>query len=251
MIFSLNLKKTFFISFSLVLFFTLLFQLSFAQVRTAGVSEGDWFKYNLTLNLDSNLNITSEEFSFADFLSGEQVTLTIQNVSGSNITGLFTIHYENGTEYFQTGSVDLISGEGDLRNWLISADLNAGDSLYASEPNEMINETIIQTSHLGSRETNHLIYSFNYTSEEDYSYLSVDMFWDKETGVVTALSVEADVLLDGNATNASVECIIIDSSILEEIPESTSLTLILTIVTITLSISLLKYKGHLKLKPKF
>jgi len=232
-----------------VLLFTFLFQSGLAQVRTAGVSEGDWFKFNLTLNLDSKLNVTSEDLPFADFLVGEQVTLTIQNVSGTNVTGLFTIQYENGTEYSQTGSVDLISGEGDLRSWLISADLNAGDSLYTSEPDEMLNETIIQTYHWGSRETNHLIYAFNYTSEEDHSYLNADMFWDKEIGIVTELSFEADVLLNGTSTTASAEWIITDSSILEDIPEFTQLAFILTIFSGTISIYLIKYKGHHKLTP--
>ena len=247
MVFSLNLKKTFFISFSLVLLLTLLFQLGFAQVRTVGVSEGDWFKYSLSLNYDPELNMTSEDFPLEDFLVGEQITLTIQNVSGINVTGHFTVYFENGTEHSQIGSVDLISGEGDLRSWLISADLNAGDSLYVSEPDELINETILKTYLWGSRETNHLEYSFNVSSGEDYSNLSVDMFWDKEIGVVTELSFEADVLLNGTSMDASAEWIIAESSILEDVPEFTQLAFILTIVTLTLLIFLIKYTGHRKL----
>ena len=227
-----------------MLVFTLLFQLGYAQVRTAGVSEGDWFQYNLSLDFDSVLNMTSEDFPFAEFLIGQQVTLEIQNVSGTNVTGIFTIKYENGTEYFQTGSVDLVSGEGDLRSWLISADLNAGDSLYTSEPEETINETTVQMYNWGSRETNHVVYSYNFSVEEDYSYLSVDMFWDKETGVVTELTFEADAFVNGTVIVGSAEWIITDSSILEDVPEFTQIALILTIVAVTLSISVLKYKGQ-------
>ena len=220
----------------------LLFQSTNAQVRTAGVSEGDWFKYNLSMDFDSLLNMTSEEFPFADFLIGETVTLTIQNVSGTNVTGVFIIEYENGTEYSQSGSVDLTTGEGDLRSWLIAADLNAGDPLYNSEPDEMINETSVQTYFWGARETNHLIYSYNFTSEEDYSYLSVDMFWDKETGVVTKLSFEADASVNGTIIDASAEWLITDSSIIEDVPEFTPFTLFLTVGIIIISISILKYK---------
>jgi len=242
-VFNLNHRKTLFIPFSLLFVFLLLFQLSYAQVRTAGVSEGDWFKYNLSLDFDSLLNMTSEDFPFADFLIGEQVTLTIQNVSGTNVTGLFTIEYENGTEYSQVGSVDLTTGEGDLRRWLIAADLNAGDPLYTSEPEEMINETSVQTYFFwGARETNHLVYSYNFTSEEDYSYLSVDMFWDKETGVVTKLSFEADAFVNGTLIDASAEWLITDSSIIEDVPEFTPLTLFLTVGVITVSILILKHK---------
>ncbi len=220
----------------------LLFQSSYAQVRTAGVLKGDWFKYNIFVDFDSLFNMTSEDFPFADFLIGEQVTLIIQNVSGTNVTGLFTIEYENGTEYSQGGSVDLTTGEGDLRSWLIAADLNAGDSLYTSEPDEMINETSVQTYFWGARETNHLIYSYNFTSEEDYSYLSVDMFWDKQTGVVTQLSFEADAFVNGTIIDASAEWLITDSSIIEDVPEFTALTLFLTIVAVTVVISVQKYK---------
>ncbi|MEJ2280609.1 MAG: hypothetical protein P8X97_01615 [Candidatus Bathyarchaeota archaeon] len=161
---------------------------------------------------------------------GEQITFTIEDISGTNITGSFTINYENGTEFSQNGSIDLITGEGDLRNWLISADLNTGDSLYESEPEEMINETITRTYYWGPRETNHLIYSFNFTSEDDYSYLRADMFWDKEFGVVTELSFEADVRVNGTSFDASADVEIVESNLLESVPEFNSTSLILTIV---------------------
>ena len=229
-------------TFSISLLFVLFFQLTFAQVRTVGVEEGDWFKYNLTLDYDQELNLTSEDFPLANFLVGEQITFTIEDISGTNVAGVFSVTYENGTEYSQNGSIDLVTGEGDLRNWLISTDLTAGDSLYASETEEMINETITQTYYWGSRETNHLIYSFNFSSEEDYSYLRADMFWDKELGVVTELSFEADVQVNGTQFDASADVIISESNALDSVPEFNSISLILTIVVVTLSFLYLKYK---------
>ena len=229
-------------TFSISLLLTIFFQITFAQIRTAGVKEGDWFKYSLALDYDSELNFTTEDFPLANFLVGEQITFIIEDISGTNVTGAFSIKYENGTEYSQNGSIDLITGEGDLRNWLISADLNTGDSLYASELEEMINETITRTYYWGSRETNHLIYSFNFTSEDDYSYLRADMFWDKEFGVVTELSFEADVRVNGTSFDASANVEIVESNLLESVPEFNSTSLILTIVFVTLSISYLKYK---------
>lgn len=221
-------------------------QSGFAQVRTAGVSEGDWFKYGFSFQWDSELNMTSEDFPFADFLDGEWVTLTIQDVSGTNVTVQFTIHFENGTENLQNGSVDLITGEGDLRNWLISADLNANDSLYESEINERINETIIQTYHWGSRETNHLIYSYNFSEGEDYSNLSVDMFWDREMGILTELSFEAEVQLNGTSMDASAFWIITESN-MEDVPEFTQPVFMLVMATSILLISIFKKKGKLRL----
>ena len=93
-----------------------------------------------------------------------------------NVIGQFTIHFENTTEKFLTGSVDLTTGEGDLRNWLISANLNANDPLYTTEIDEKINETDIQTYPMGPRETNHLVYSYNTSSGEDYSTLNLDVY---------------------------------------------------------------------------
>ena len=241
----MKLKKSFMISFSLLLSATMFVQLGFAQVRTAGVSEGDWFKYGFSFEWDSELDMTFEDFPFADFLEGEFVTLTIEEVSGTNVTGQFTIHFDNGTEHVQNGSVDLVTGEGDLRNWLISADLSANDSLYTSEINEKINETLIQTYHWGSRETNHLEYSYQYSSGENYSDLSVDMFWDQEMGILTELSFEAEVQLNGTSMDASALWIITESNI-EDIPEFTQSAFLVVIVTVTLLIYIFKKKA----KPK-
>ena len=72
--------------------------------------------------------------------------------------------------------MDLTTGEGDLRNWLISANLNANDPLYTTEIDEKINETVIQTYPMGPRETNHLVYSYNTSSGEDYSTLNLDVY---------------------------------------------------------------------------
>jgi len=242
----LKLKKSFLISFSLILSAIMFIQLGFAQVRTAGVSEGDWFKYGFSFDWDFELNMTSEDFPFADFLQGEGVTLMIQDVSGTNVTGQFKIHFENGTENLQNGSVDLITGEGDLRNWLISADLNANDSLYASEIDEKINETIIQTYHWGSRETNHLAYSYQFNLGEDYSNLSIDMYWDRELGILNELSFEAELQQNGTFMDGSASWIIIESN-MENIPEFTQPAFIFIIVTVTVLISIFKIKGNIRL----
>ena len=122
--------------------------------------------------------------------------------------------------------------------------MNAGDSLYVSEPEEMINETIIETYFWGARETNHLVYSYNFTSEDDYSYLSVDMFWDKEIGVVTELSFFADAYINGTIIDASAEWLITDSNILEDIPEFSRLTFILMIIIASFSIVFVKISRY-------
>jgi hypothetical protein len=238
--------RSLFMLYCLFLSSILIVQLGFAQTRIAGVSEGDWFKYGFSFEwdseLDPELNMTSEEFPFTDFLLGDWVTLTIQDVSASNVTGQFLIHFENGTEKSQLGSVDLETGEGDLRNWLIAANLNADDSLYATESNEKINETTIETYYWGSRTTNHLIYSYNYIEGEDYSDLSLDMFWDQELGILTELSFIAEAQINGTSLEASALWTITESNI-GNVPEFTNPILIISTVSLMFLILIYKRKN--------
>ena len=229
--------------FSLLLSAALFAQLGFAQVRTAGVSEGNWFRYGFTFEYTGELNATSEEFPFAEFMEGDSVTLEIQEISGTNVTGQFTIHFENGTEHFQNASVDLVTGEGDLRNWVVAANLNANDSLYTSEINERINETIAQAYDECARDTNHLIYTYNYASGDDYSNLNLDIFWDQEIGILTELSFQAEAQINGTYVDASAAWTIIESNV-EDLPEFTQPTLILAIIaTATVIAAIIKKKN--------
>jgi len=239
-------KKSFFVLCSLLLSAAMFAQLAFAQARTTGVSEGDWFKYGFSFEWDSGLNMTFEDFAFSDFLEGEWAMLSVQGVSGTNVTGQFTIHFENGTETLMSGSVDVSSGAGNLAMWLISADLNADDFLYQSEFNEaMINETVIRDYHWGSRETNHIMYSYEYTSEELNSSIRADMYWDQEMGILTQLSFNAELQQEGNTTAASVSCVITESNI-ENIPEFTQPALMLMLVTLTTLCFMIKKKRKLQ-----
>lgn len=239
-------KKSLLVVFSLVLSSVMFVQLGFAQTRSVGVSEGDWFTYGFTFDFDTDMNLSFEECPLADFIDGETVTLTIQNVSGTNVTGQFHIEYENGTEESKTGSVDVTTGEGDLRNWVISEDLGADDSLYTLETEEKINETIPRTYHMNARDTNHLMYAFYTTLEEegDYSNLTVDMFWDQQLGILTELSFNAEVQMNGTYMEMSAACIITESNI-EDIPEFTQIAFIATIASVALLIGVIKKKGKL------
>ncbi len=222
-------------------------QLCVAQVRTVGVEEGDWFKYGLDLDWDYELDESPEDFIFTDFLQGDMITLTIQDVSGTNVTGQFTIHYENNTEKILTGSVDLVTGEGDLRNWLLSANLIANNPLYETEIDEKINETITQTYPWGSRQTNQLIYSYNFSSGEDFSALNLGFSWDQEIGILTEMSIEAQVQQNGTLIDGSVSLLITEMNY-GNIPEFSQFTFILIIVIVALMISLFKIEGNFRLK---
>ena len=229
----LKFTKLFLISFTLLLSSTMIVQLCIAQVRTVGVSEGEWFKYGLELDWNYDLEESPEDFIFTDFLEGDMLTLTIQDVSGTNVTGQFTIHYENGSEKILNGSVDLITGEGDLRNWLISANLIANNPLYETEIDETINQSITQVYPWGSRQTNLLLYSYNFSSGEDYSALNLGFYWDQEIGILTELSLEAEMEQNGTLIDGSVSLILTESN-QQNIPEFPTIILVPLFIFVTL-----------------
>lgn len=215
-----------------------------SQVRTAGVEEGDWFKYQLDLDWNYDLEESPEDFIFTDFLQGDNITLTIQDVSGTNVTGQFTIQYENGTEEVLTGSVELVTGEGDLRNWLISANLVANNPLYETEIDEMINQTITQIYPWGSRQTNQLLYSYNFSLGEDYSALNLSFNWDQEIGILTELSIGAEMQQNGTLIDGSVSLMLTGSNH-QNIPEFPESVLIGTILVLSALILVLKKRRKL------
>lgn len=90
------------------------------------------------------------------------------------------ISYENGTEEASVGWVDVVTGEGKFSSWVISSGLVADDFTYASELGEMINDTVMSSSPLGLRETNHIKYTIGNVTDEDYHFFDVDMYWDRE-----------------------------------------------------------------------
>jgi len=243
----MKFTKLFLISFTLLLSTIMIVQLGIAQVRTVGVSEGEWFKYGIELDWNYELEESPGDFIFTDFLEGDMITLTIQDVSGTNVTGQFTIQYENGSERILNGSVDLTTGEGDIRNWIISANLIANNPLYETEIDETINQTVSQSYPWGSRQTNQLLYSYNFSSGEDYSSLNLGFYWDQEIGILTELSLEAEMQQNGTLIDGSVSLILTESN-QQNIPEFPTIILVLLFILVTLlAIIYEKYTSRNKL----
>lgn len=214
--------------FSLVLMF---FGLVFAQSGVVGVSEGDWFSYEFYFDWysdDENITIP-KDISFDYILEGESVRFEVFEVLGSNITGQFAINYKNGTEETVEGWVDVVTGEGELSNWIISSGLVANDLTYQSGIGEIINETTMFQTQLGIRETNHIEYSFENTTESNYYMLGVNMYWDKEIGILVEMSFESEMIANGKLTSASGGWKLTESNI-ETIPEFSLLVLIGTFI---------------------
>ena len=98
----------------------------------------------------------------------------------------------------------------------------------------MINETIMFTTQLGSRETNHIEYSFGNKTGDNYYVFGVNMYWDKEIGVLIEMSFESEMMMAGNLTSASGGWKLAESN-LATIPEFSAPILIGTFVAATIA----------------
>lgn len=179
--------------------------LAYAQSGVVGVIEGDWFSYDFSFDWYSeDENMTAPDDSDFDYLlKGDCLRFDILKVLGSNVTGQFTIDYENGTEQVAVGWVDVANGDGEFSTWLISSGLAENDFTYASDRGELINETLTYSTPLGVRETNHIEYSMGNVTSDDYYLFGLNIYWDKEIGILVEMSIETEMMMDGNLTSAS------------------------------------------------
>jgi len=166
---------------SALLMFALVMAAS-AQTRTVGVYIGDKFRYSITATWSSDdPNATAPDW-IGDYKNTEWLEVSVTAISGTNITGKFAQRFRNETENTVDGWVDVDAGNGTLRNFFISANLAAGDTLYNSPSYStwLINGTVPRT-YLGSvRDTNYI----NITKPEGINLWNYSLYWDKLTGVL-------------------------------------------------------------------
>jgi hypothetical protein len=238
---SLIVKRFYFVFFSVFSVVLLCSSLVFAQAGSVGVSEGDWFMYGFSFDFssdDSEMEIP-EDIPF-DFLGGgEAIRFDVLGVSGSNVTGQFSVSYGNGTQEVVTGWVDVATGEGDFANWLISSGLEAGDYVYSSMMDEMINETVMLQTETGMIETSHIEYSMGEPIGDAYYVFGVNMYWDRQTGVMVEMRFNSEMMLMGNLTTASGGWKLTGSNI-SSIPEFSVPALIATFVVATVAVLVIK-----------
>jgi len=223
-----------------------------AQERRVDFIEGDWFKYgDIAVNWNSNNpNATFPSLPFSlpfplpdqelieKINQTEWVLVSVEDVSGTNITFQATVHFENGAESVFGGYVNIDTGDGNMTFLAISADLGVNDTIYNSSEYSTwkIDETVVKAYPDCARETNHL----NMTQElswscgiEFYFYFSIDLYWDKSTGILVEMSGEGNYQIGEDITFWSAFGRIIDSSswIIPEFPTGTSMLIILLALT--------------------
>jgi hypothetical protein len=229
-----------------------------APPRIVGVAAGNWFKYGI---LDVNWNSNDPNATFppsgweflVDMNKTEWALISVEDVSGTNVTTQYTTHFKNGTEKIEGGYVDIDTGDGNMSLVAISANLNANDTFYTSGSYSTwkINETIVRTYPDGVRETNllNMTYEHSWAVNEThyYYYFTMNYYWDKSTGMLVEDYYEVINQTGEYLTTWSVLSRITESNVwvVPEFPTSASILLILIVLTATIAI----YKRRLLKTP--
>ncbi len=176
-----------------------------AQTYTPGVTDGNVFKYQyeIVANVNSSQQVTVptpfdalvEQAKTIDWIQ-----MTVPAVSGSTVTAEVLTRYKAGTQQSYTGTVDVATGQGQLAQFLIAANLTANSPLHVGS-SEIINGTTTRTYTSGTRELNYQTIVSQYTVQpEELARYNITVplqqvntqqaYWDKTTGVLTELSYD-------------------------------------------------------------
>ncbi len=130
--------------------------------------------------------------------STEWMDMTVQSVSGSNVTVNSITHFENGTEYTKTLSGDVETASGTVGFFLIPADLVehfevpwddgvTGPTCALVPLRIFINGTVSRGYAGAFREVNYV--KLNYTCQPAPTRVILEAYWDKATGVLCEISI--------------------------------------------------------------
>lgn len=235
-----------------------------AQDRFVGVSQGDWFRYGhfVAYYSSNDPNATFSPPGLAGLRQTNEtdwMLMSVQNISSTAVFLKIITHYRNGTENTDSGYIDVNLGSGKMVFNVISANLNAGDSVYSGiqYSDSKISQTINRTYPGGARETNYMnrtrrmnVTRINSETMNGTWDETVHWYWDRATGVLVEYSSET-VERIGNYTSIwSTSYRLIESNLWTVQEQSTWLTtiIILTILAlIIVAVSVLIYKRKLKL----
>lgn len=210
---------------------------------TPGVSVGNTATYgNVSFDWFSNDPAATPPTEWMGLNGTAWFKGTIQNVAGTNVTISSLLHYSNGTEDTEVGWVDVDTGEGNLTLFLISANLNASSPIYTTGEYSgfTINETIPVTYPGGQRQTNHVNVTMEQISAIINISISMNLYWDKATGVMTQMSMMSNQTMT-YTTYYSVSMQLTESSVWV-VPEFGMPSIVLLLFTTTLITSVVTRK---------
>ncbi len=173
-----------------------------------GVAVGQSADYTYAISgtvRDSNGSLTTSMPFTVDYLE----TITIQEISGTNVTFEFERDLLNGTEETGTSWVDVSNGNGTGVFVVISANINTGGLLYPDWVNEngtsegapSVSETVLLKYGDVMMEVNHL--NLSYTVDDQPRSENYNYYWEKSTGLIVKWSISGSE----TAENGTVETV--------------------------------------------
>jgi hypothetical protein len=166
-----------------------------------GISVGQTHEYTYAFSGTARYSNGSLNSSMP-FNVGYIEKITVQEISGTNVTLQVTRTQLDGTEETDQWWVDVSTGEGTASRVVISADCNAGEIAYpdwvnvnqTTEGADRINETILLKYEDTIIEVNHM--QLTYMVDDQPSYW--DYYWEKSTGLIIKYTISGtEVTEDG------------------------------------------------------
>jgi hypothetical protein len=160
-----------------------------AKDYAVGVKAGDWIKYGqITVTWTGN---GTEPSYVTETKKLDWVRIDVLSVAGTTVTLNQTVHFNNGTQIFQSLGTDVQSSNSAGTSSLIASNLTAGDPISPQTPGTTINQTLTRMYAGATRNVNIIDYKnklpgigVNY--QEEYK-----TYWDQSTGVMVELYMNA------------------------------------------------------------
>jgi len=172
-----------------------------------GVSVGQTVEYTYAISMTYRSRINGSLLASVPYQVGYIETLTVQEISGTNITVQSVKTYVNDqNNETNLGWVDLNTGDGPASGYIILADCNEGDLIYPNWEGGsqdllyvyMINDTALMKYDDTIMEVNHA----NLTTTTNNQTTYVNYYWEKATGLLIGYTL-GTTLEQGNMTQTA------------------------------------------------
>ena len=170
---------------------------------TVGVSIGQSAEYTYAFSgterhNDSSLNVS------VPFDVGYIEKITIQQISGTNVTIEVTRTQRDGTKVTGYWWVDVSTGDGTANRVIISANRNPGEMVYpdwvsdelTTEGADIIDDTVLMKIGDTIVEVNHM----KLTAMVDDQLSSWDYYWEKSTGLIMKFTISGTEIGEDGST---------------------------------------------------
>ncbi len=201
-----RIHKIFILALSITLM--LFYETEVSAETYVGVKVGNWVKYSDICIWGSTNPEVIEPSYIKDIKNTKWRILTVQAISGTNVTISVTRYFENDTQRIDTYSVDVATGKGDpeIGFQILPAGLGEGDAIFQS--GLRINYTASKEFAGVKREVN---YAGLTISIEGVTVL--EYYWDKTTGILCSSVMFDTVFPQGFETTTLIQTKMIETNI--------------------------------------